>query len=241
MILTPITTKIRFAVIASTVVMLTGFDSGIAPTIESQQLSTMPEAIQRPIVFDDMRQQLSLQYLKDRYGMEQQQPTIIPKMVVVHWTVKRTAQETFDTFNPVQLPGTRQDVASAGALNVSSQYLVDRDGTIYQLLPETTMARHVIGLNHCAIGIENVGNGTDLPLTEKQLESNIKIVRYLHSKYEIGYLIGHYEYTDFDGHNLWREKDSGYRTEKSDPGAGFMERLRLRVSDLKLSGSPVTR
>lgn len=221
--------------------MLTGCASGIAPTIESPQLSTMPEAIQRPIVFDDMRQQLSLQYLKDRYGMEQQQPTILPKMVVVHWTVKRTAQETFDTFNPVQLPGARQDVLSAGALNVSAQYLVDRDGTIYQLLPETTLARHVIGLNHCAIGIENVGNGTDLPLTEKQLESNSKIVRYLHSKYEIGYLIGHYEYSDFDGHNLWREKDSRYRTEKSDPGTGFMERLRLRVSDLKLSGSPVIR
>ena len=221
--------------------MLTGCASGITPTIESPQLSTMPEAIQRPIVFDVMRQQLSLQYLKDRYGMEQQQPTIIPKMVVVHWTVKPTAQETFDTFNPEQLPGARQDVLSAGALNVSAQYLVDRDGTIYQLLPETTLARHVIGLNHCAIGIENVGNGTDLPLTEKQLESNSKIVRYLYSKYEIGYLIGHYEYADFDGHNLWKEKDSGYRTEKSDPGAGFMERLRLRVSDLKLSGSPAAR
>jgi len=235
-----ITTKTRFAVIASTIV-LTGCASGISPMIESPQLSTMPEAIQRPIVFDDMRQQLSLQYLKDRYGMEQQQPTIIPKMVVVHWTVISTVQETFDTFNPAQLPGARQDVLSAGALNVSAQYLVDRDGTIYQLLPETTLARHVIGLNHCAIGIENVGNGTDLPLTEKQLESNSKIVRYLHNKYEIGYLIGHYEYTDFDGHKLWREKDSEYRTEKSDPGAGFMERLRLRLSDLKLSGSPVTR
>ena len=221
--------------------MLTGCASGIAPTFESPQLWMMPDAIHRPIEFGDTRRHLSLQYLRDRYGMEQLQPTISPKMVVVHWTAIPTLQETFDAFNPEQLPGKRQDVVSAGALNVSSQYLVDRDGTIYQLLPETTMARHVIGLNHCAIGIENVGNGTNLPLTEKQLESNIRIIRYLHSKYEIDYLIGHHEYTDFDGHYLWKETDSGYRTEKTDPGPAFMERLRSRVADLDLNGSPAAR
>ena len=32
---------------------------------------------------------------------------------------------------------------------------VDRDGTICRLMPETWMARHVIGLNYSAIGIEN--------------------------------------------------------------------------------------
>jgi len=50
-----------------------------------------------------------------------------------------------------------------------------------------------------------------------------------------------YEYADFDGHLLWKEKDSEYRTEKTDPGVGFMDRLRIRVSDLKLSGSPAAR
>jgi len=198
----------------------------------------LPGAVQKPIQFGDTRRQLSLQYLKDRYGIEQQRPTITPQMVVLHWTVIPTMQETFEAFDPEQLPGRRQDVVSAGALNVSSQYLVDRDGTIYQLLPETTMARHVIGLNHCAIGIENVGNGTDLPLTAEQLESNIKIIRYLHSKYDIDYLIGHHEYTDFDGHELWKETDSGYRTEKADPGPAFMKLIRSRVEDLGLMGTP---
>ncbi len=230
-------TRIGLAIIA-TFLMLTGCASGNAPAIESPQLWMMPGAVHRPILFNDMRRQLSLQYLNDRYGMEQLKPTITPKMVVVHWTAIPTLQETFDAFNPEQLPGRRQDVVSAGALNVSSQYLVDRDGTIYQLLPETTMARHVIGLNHCAIGIENVGNGTNLPLTENQLESNIRIIRYLSSKYEIDYLIGHHEYIDFDGHYLWKEKDSGYRTEKTDPGPVFMQRLRSRVADLNLNGSP---
>ena len=200
--------------------------------------SVLPGAIQRPIVFDATRRQLSLDYLSERYGMKQQEPSIVPRMVVAHWTSIPTLEETFKAFNSSTLPGTRRDVQSAGALNVSAHYLVDRDGTIYQLLPETTLARHVIGLNHSAIGIENVGNGSDLPLTDQQLDANVRIVRYLHSKYDIEYLIGHHEYRAFEHHELWKEKDSGYRTEKTDPGADFMTRLRDALNDLELLGPP---
>lgn len=200
--------------------------------------SGLSGVVKKPIVFDEERRQLSLQYLQDRYGIEQNQPTIVPKIVVVHWTAIPTLDATFDAFNPAVLPGARKEISSAGALNVSSQYLVDRDGTIYQLLPERTMARHTIGLNHVAIGIENVGNGTDLPLTNAQLASNAAIIRYLEGKYELEYLIGHYEYTRFEGHTLWKEKDAAYRTEKTDPGENFMQRLRALVADLNLQGSP---
>jgi len=200
--------------------------------------SGLPGVVIKPIVFDEQRRQLSLQYLIDRYGIEQSEPTIVPKMIVVHWTVIPTADATFDAFDPAALPGARKEISSAGALNVSSQYLVDRDGTIYQLLPETTMARHTIGLNHVAIGIENVGNGTDLPLTDEQLSSNVAVIRYLSGKYDLEYLIGHYEYTLFEGHTLWRERDRAYRTEKTDPGEDFMQRLRTTVADLNLQGPP---
>jgi N-acetyl-anhydromuramyl-L-alanine amidase AmpD len=124
-------------------------------------------------------------------------------------------------------------------LNVSAQFLVDRDGSIFRLLPETIMARHVIGLNHCAIGIENVGGTENLPLTASQLESNIWLVKYLSDKYDIEYLIGHYEYTLFEGHELWLEKDEGYRTEKEDPGVGFMKKVRKATE--KFNFKPVPR
>ena len=88
------------------------------------------------------------------------------------------------------------------------------------------MARHTIGLNHCAIGIENVGGTQGLPLTKKQLRSNIYLVNYLASKYDIDYVIGHQEYTLFEGHPLWLEVDDGYRTEKTDPGMDFVEKVR---------------
>jgi len=93
------------------------------------------------------------------------------------------------------------------------------------------MARHVIGLNHCAIGVENVGGTEDLPLTEAQLQSNIWLVNYLAEKYKIDYVIGHYEYTLFEGHELWLEKDDGYRTVKEDPGEVFMGEVRQAVKN----------
>ena len=142
-------------------------------------------------------------------------------------------EATFNTFNPSTLSNNRADIQSAGALNVSSQFLVDTDGTIYRLMPETTMARHVIGLNHCAIGIENVGPGADGKLTLAQLESNVILINYLQKKYPIKFVIGHYEYQNFVGHPLWLEKDAGYRTEKVDPGIEFMEALRKQIGLLK--------
>lgn len=181
--------------------------------------------IDKPILFDEERKELTLQYLSERYGLEQNEPIINPKMIVLHWTVIPTFEESFETFDPATLP-SRPDIKAASALNVSSQFMVDRDGTIYRLLPETTMARHVIGLNHCAIGVENIGGTEDLPLTEEQVESNIWLVNYLSEKYDIDYLIGHYEYRLFEGHKLWLEKDAGYRTKKDDPGVDFMDKVR---------------
>lgn len=183
------------------------------------------EIVDKPLLFNDERKALTLEYLSEHYGLLQYEPTIVPKIIVLHWTVIPTFEESFNTFNPSVLP-SRPDIKAASSLNVSSQFMVDRDGTIYRLLPETTMARHVIGLNHCAIGIENIGGSDDLPLTKAQLESNIWLVNYLSNKYEIDYLIGHYEYTNFEGHELWLEKDEGYRTKKDDPGEDFMQNVR---------------
>lgn len=171
--------------------------------------------------------------MSNRYGIEKEAPSISPKMIVVHWTAIPNFDSSFKAFKDSKLPNSRADITKASALNVSAHFLVDQDGTIYQLLPETIMARHVIGLNHCAIGIENVGGTKDKPLTKKQLKSNIKLIEYLKTKYpDIDFLIGHYEYTLFEGHPLWLEIDNKYRTEKTDPGASFMEALRDASSSM---------
>jgi N-acetyl-anhydromuramyl-L-alanine amidase AmpD len=185
------------------------------------------EITDKPIRFDQERIDLSLQYLDEHYDLKQLSPLIKPKMVVVHWTAIPTLDESFDAFEESKLPNSRPEILGAGALNVSSQFLVDQDGTVYRLMPEDYMARHVIGLNHCAIGIENVGGTEGKPLTKAQLKSNIQLITYLKEKYpDIDYVIGHYEYTLFENHPLWLEKDAGYRTEKTDPGEDFITSIR---------------
>ena len=197
-----------------------------------------PKIVDRPIIFDDLRKELSLQYLRDHYGLEQDSPVIDPQMIVVHWTAIPTLEGSFNAFRDPELPHSRTEIAGAGSLNVSTHFLVDRDGTIYRLMLETMMGRHVIGLNHVAIGIENVGGTSDAPLTEKQLKSNVRLIEYLTKKYNIQYLLGHYEYQHFEDHELWLERNQSYRTIKTDPGKGFMKALREETSHLEFEPVP---
>jgi len=193
--------------------------------------------IDKPITYDSTRIKLTLQYLKERHGINQKTVEIEPKMVVLHWTASKTMLSAFNTFNKSTLAGDRVAIAGASNLNVSAQFLIDRDGSIYRLMPENAFARHVIGLNYCAIGIENVGSD-DFPLTAAQLLANEQLVRYLHKKYKITHLIGHYEYTLFKSTSLWKEVDPNYQTGKTDPGVDFMEKIRINLKDLGLKGAP---
>jgi N-acetylmuramoyl-L-alanine amidase len=193
--------------------------------------------IEKPIIYDATRTRLSIDYLKRRHDLVQKTATITPTMIVLHWTASRSLMGTYNAFNKSLLPSDRKSIASASSLNVSSHYLVDRDGTIYQLLPDTAFARHVIGLNYCAIGIENVGSN-DFPLTKAQLFANERLIRYLSKKYPIQYLIGHYEHTLFKNTSLWRETNPYYHSDKSDPGKIFMKNIREELQDLALKGAP---
>ncbi|MEQ9442815.1 MAG: N-acetylmuramoyl-L-alanine amidase [Cyclobacteriaceae bacterium] len=194
----------------------------------------------RPIIFNEQRKALSLDYMREHYGMNPTTPTITPRMIVVHWTAIPTLEGSFEAFYEPTLPASRAKIGKASALNVSVPYLIDRDGTIYQLMADSLFARHVIGLNYCAIGIENVGDGGQNPLTEAQLSANEQLIRYLMDKYAIDYVIGHHEYQQFIGHPLWKEQDAAYLTEKDDPGDAFMQQLRTRLSDLDLTPLPHT-
>ncbi len=200
--------------------------------------SSSNKVVDRPIVFNEQRMQLTSEYMQNRYGLEQEQPIIDPKMIVLHWTAIPTLEGSFDAFNEPTLPNWRPDINSVSGLNVSSHFLVDQDGTIYRLMPENIMGRHVIGLNHTALGVENVGGTKDTPLTEAQLQANIWLVRHLAKKYDIEYVIGHYEYTHFEGHPLWLEVDDSYRTTKTDPGEDFMEKVRAATQNLNFKPVP---
>ena len=194
-----------------------------------ENLHTQNAIIQKPIIFTEKRKELTKEYIKQHYALEVKDISIVPQTIVLHWTAVMDLGKSFKRLNAQTLYSDRQDIASASALNVSAHFLVDRDGTIYQLMPDNWMARHVIGLNYSSIGVENVGGEANKKedLTPAQLQANIHLIEYLKAKYPtIKNVIGHYEYREFESSPLWLEKDAGYRTKKVDPGEEFMKNVR---------------
>jgi N-acetylmuramoyl-L-alanine amidase len=211
------------------------FTLQVLPVFSQQKYTA--DIIIKSINYNDERISLSLKYLKDRHGLVQERPIIVPKFVVLHFTGGGTLQSNFNYFNKVKIESGRKYNKNQSDLNVSAHYLVDRDGKIYQLMPDTLFARHTIGLNYCAIGVENIGGG-DAPLTAAQVEANIKLVRHLHARYGIKYLIGHSEYGRFRKSAFWKETDTKYFTGKIDPGEDFMKQVRAGLKELNLGERP---
>jgi hypothetical protein len=190
--------------------------------------------VQHPIPFGKLRQQLTLEYIRLHYDPRAQDIFIVPRMIVLHWTDSATLRSALSEFDPAIVSGRSALLEAEGRVNVSAQFIVDRDGTIYQLMPANWMARHTIGLNRVAIGIENVG-GRDWPLTTAQTDSDARLIRQLVHRFpDIYYLIGHYEYLNFRATALWEERDRSYLLEKTDPGREYMARVRMKVIDLNL-------
>jgi len=192
----------------------------------------------KPINFDQERIQLTIAYRRLHQDPKAADVIIQPKMIILHWTGIPSFLSTWNYFNRSHAEDAREQLAAAGEVNVSAQFLVDRDGTVYRLMPENWMARHCIGLNHVAIGVENVGDGEKFPLTDAQAKADAALVRYLARKYPITHLIGHQEYRRMEGHPYFLELDPKYRNTKPDPGAEFMRKVRTLVADLKLQGPP---
>lgn len=215
-------------VICLLVFMLMGFASA-----QKNELNI----INKPINYSEERIRLSLEYLKEHHGLVQKTPTIVPKMIVLHYTAGGNVESNFKYFNKTHLENARNTLKKQSTLNVSSQFIIDRDGTIYQLMEPNQFARHTIGLNYCAIGIENIGSKKE-PLTGKQVSANAQLIRYLTQKYKIEYLIGHSEYGIFRNSKLWKESDPNYFTGKEDPGKDFMNKVRLQTADLHLKDKP---
>jgi len=199
------------------------------------------QIINKPIDFGKNRIEMTKSYIKQHYGKSVKDIEIEPRIILLHWTAEMSFDKSFARLKPERLLSDRKDIVKASALNVSSHYMVDRDGTIYRLMPDNWMARHVIGLNYSTIGIENIGGRGNKAedLTKAQLKSNIALVHYLKQKYpKIEYLMGHYEYRQMEKSPLWLELDKGYRTIKSDPGKQFMSNVRKAVKSLRLKAPP---
>lgn len=190
---------------------------------------TKPPIEEKSVDLNSTRSRLTREYALLHYGTSLE--TIVPQMIVLHWTAADTWQSTYNYFYPAENTKLKN-----GKLNVCSHYLVGRDGTIYQLTPENALNRHIIGYNWCAIGVENVGGvNSKEDLTEAQVKSNIALIRYLSGKYSsIHYVIGHYQQGDAKSTGLYKELVAGYASLKTDPGPVFMRKVRTALADTDL-------
>jgi N-acetylmuramoyl-L-alanine amidase len=79
---------------------------------------------------------------------------------------------------------------------VCAHFIVDRDGTIYQLVSLKWMCRHTVGLNDVAIGIEHVGfSDAEILGRPRQLRASLRLTRWLQARHGIRRrdVIGHSE------------------------------------------------
>jgi N-acetylmuramoyl-L-alanine amidase len=74
--------------------------------------------------------------------------------------------------------------------------VIDRDGTIYQLVSTRVMCRHTVGLNWTSIGIEHVGRSDAQVLgNARQMAASLRLTRMLQGRHRIATrnVIGHNE------------------------------------------------
>ena len=77
-----------------------------------------------------------------------------------------------------------------------AHFVIDTDGTIYQLVPLDTICRHTVGLNWTAIGIEHVATSDVAVLgNARQLAASLRLTAWLMQHYRISLanVIGHNE------------------------------------------------
>lgn len=144
------------------------------------------------IDFDAERRAEMASYAQQHYGTSDIH--LDPKVIVLHYTCGpdyKSAHAIFESNAPNM--GVKPGVVS--------QFVIDKDGTIYQQLPLEYMGRHTVGLNHVAIGIEVVQecDGSDARVVgqimdrKAQAESLVSLVRWLMERYDIPLdnVIGH--------------------------------------------------
>ena len=148
-----------------------------------------PHIVWKPIPFGAKRKAEMAQYAQRHYGIDSY--VLHPKVIVEHYTATTTFSSAYNTFAADvpdaelhQLPGT------------CAHFVIDRDGTIYQLVPLTIMCRHTVGLNDVAIGIEHVGTSDGEILNDAaQMRSSLELTAWLVQRYHIALknVIGHNE------------------------------------------------
>jgi N-acetylmuramoyl-L-alanine amidase len=211
-----------------------------AAPIDAAPIDAEPRAtiIDRPVPWPREREALMLAYRRAHSDPAATDLTITPRLIVLHYTGGNSAEGTIGYFSRTRLEAERATLRRGGAANVVAHFVIDRDGTIYRLIPETRMGRHAIGVNHASIGVENVGDEARWPLTEAQVAANVALILDLADRHPIERVLGHHEVAALRGTADYVELVPGYKNAKGDPGARFMAAVRAGLGDRPYAAAP---
>jgi beta-N-acetylhexosaminidase len=148
-----------------------------------------PHIVWKPIPFGAKRKAEMAQYAKRHYGINSY--VLHPKVIVEHVTATSTFSSAYNTF-AADVP----DAELHSLPGTCAHFIIDRDGTIYQLVPLNIMCRHTVGLNYVAIGIEHVGTSDAEVLHDApQMRSSLALTVWLMARFRISLanVIGHNE------------------------------------------------
>ena len=154
-------------------------------------LAFSPPAIhQWRIPFPQKRKDEMRAYARRHYGINSYVLTR-PKVIVEHVAVASSAAATRNAFVP-----DRPDPELRELPGTCAHFVVDGDGTVYQLVSVKLMCRHTVGLNYTAIGIEHAGfDDGDVLGNRRELAASLRLTAWLKCRYGIrlGNVIGHNE------------------------------------------------
>jgi N-acetylmuramoyl-L-alanine amidase len=149
-----------------------------------------PAIVAKPVPFGEARRSETAAYTLRHYGLNTWRLTA-PHVIVEHYTGPRTFAPAWNTF-----ASDAPDGELGERPGTCAHFVIDRDGTIYQLVPLSTICRHTVGLNWTAIGIEHVGTSDASVLgNPRQLRASLRLTLWLMSRYGISLpnVIGHAE------------------------------------------------
>ena len=149
-----------------------------------------PPIVWKPVPFGPSRRSETAAYAERHYGIDTWRLKA-PKVIVEHYTANTSFSATWNTF-----ASNSPDPALGELPGVCAHFVIDTDGTIYQLVSLNTMCRHTVGLNYTAFGIEHVGESDQQILDNpRQLQASLKLTLWLMSTYDIQLrnVIGHNE------------------------------------------------
>ena len=169
-----------------------------------------PKIVRRFIPFGAKRKAETKAYAERHYGLATDN-LVDPKVIVEHYTESADAQSAINTFATDAPDSELHELPQTCA-----HFVIDRDGTIYQLVSLTEICRHTVGLNYTAFGIEQAGFSEQEILNRKpELDAALQLTRWPRCRYgiDVRNVIGHNESLSSPFH---REKVPSLRTQTHD-------------------------